>query len=182
MNWTGIFSFTAAFIISLGGGGVIVLGLSNWIGRLLADRYVEKLKQEIQQEIESHKTRLRKSEFLFQKEFDAASEFMALRRSLIPRYWFPEMEWDDACEDFAHRFNKATKQLENFVGTHGAALDGGTLEKLSVAIGKADAGKFEVKQNTVTSEGIKTAGEVLNELEQIENELHESVRSQSSPS
>lgn len=92
-----ITTFVAAFIVSLGGGGAIVLGLSNWIGRILADRYVEKLKQEIQQEIESHKTRLRKSEFLFQKEFEAASAFISLRRSLMPKYRFPEMEWHAGC-------------------------------------------------------------------------------------
>jgi glutathione S-transferase len=69
---------------------------------------VEKLKHEIQQELETHKTRLRKSEFLFQKEFEAASAlaFMALRRSLILKYRFPEMDWHDACEDFAGDFDK----------------------------------------------------------------------------
>jgi hypothetical protein len=72
MTFPELSTIVAAIIVSLGGGGVIILGLSNWIGKILADRYVEKLKHEIQQELETHKTRLRKSEFLFQKEFEAA--------------------------------------------------------------------------------------------------------------
>ena len=59
--------------------------------------------------LESYKTKLRKSEFLFQKEFEAASEFLSLRRRLIPRYRFREMEWADACEDFALDFGKVEK-------------------------------------------------------------------------
>ena len=43
---------------------------------MFADRYVEQLKPEIQQEIESYKTKLKKSEFLFQKELEAASQFI----------------------------------------------------------------------------------------------------------
>lgn len=180
MNWAEITTFVAAFIISLGGGGAIVLGLSNWIGRILADRYVEKLKQEIQQEIESHKTRLRKSEFLFQKEFDAASSFITLRRSLMPKYRFPEMEWHDACEDFAGDFVKIEKELERYTAAHGAALNQKALDRLSSAIAQTSSGKFEVSRDKVSRTGIDIAGQVMDELEQVEKELREAVWSQSS--
>jgi hypothetical protein len=60
MTLQNILSISAALIVSLGGGGAIVLGLSNWFGRILGDRYVEKLKHEIQQEMESYKTKLRR--------------------------------------------------------------------------------------------------------------------------
>ena len=109
MNWSDLTAIATMVVVSLGGGGAIVLGLGNWIGRILANKYVEKLKQEIQQEVESHKTRLRKSEFLFQKEFEATSAFISLRLRLLPRYRSPEMEWHDACEDFADCFEQVEK-------------------------------------------------------------------------
>ena len=43
MDWSNSISIVATFIVSLGGGGAIVLYLSNWIGKLLAKKYVEKL-------------------------------------------------------------------------------------------------------------------------------------------
>ena len=88
MNWSDTTAVATMVVVSLGGGGAIVLGLGNWIGGILANKYVEKLKQEIQQEVEIHKTRLRKSEFLFQKEFEATSAFISLRLRLLPRYTF----------------------------------------------------------------------------------------------
>jgi hypothetical protein len=44
-------AIVAAILVSLGGSGAIILGLSKWIGKILADRHVEKLKHEIQQEV-----------------------------------------------------------------------------------------------------------------------------------
>lgn len=180
MSWSELTSIVATFIVSLGGGGAIVLGLSHWIGKMLADRYVEKLKSEIQQEIESYKTKLRKSEFLFQKEFEAASEFMVLKQSLMPKYRFPDMEWHDACEDFAGKFAKVEKELERYMATHGAALNQEAVDRLSAAIQQASSGKFEVRQEDVTKEGIEMAENVMNELEETEKELRQAVRSQSS--
>jgi transcription antitermination factor NusG len=179
MSWSEIAATAAAIIAGLGGGGAIVLGLSNWIGRLLAERYVEKLKHEIQQEMESYKTKLKKSEFLFQKEFEAASQFVALRRRFYPQYRFPEMEWDDACEDFASNFKGVEKALESYLAEHGAALSKKTLDQISHAIAEAGAGKFEVRGDTVSVEGVKTADRVLEVLEKVEDELREAVRSQS---
>src|ERR1700760_2789274 len=71
--------------------------------------------------LERYKTKLRKSEFLFQKEFEAASEFLSLRRRLMPRYRFREMDWGDVCEDFALDFEKVEKALTAYMATHGAS-------------------------------------------------------------
>jgi hypothetical protein len=147
---------------------------------LLADRYVERLKHEIQQELESYKTKLKKSEFLFEKEFVAASEFIALHRRFYPRYRFRETEWDDACEDFAHQFRDVEKALEAYLADHGAALSKNILDQISDAIGQVGAGKFEVSADNVSFEGVKTASKVLELLEEVEHELREVVRTQSS--
>ena len=143
MNWSEVGAVVATLIVSLGGGGAIVLGLSDKIGKILGDRYVEKLKHEIQQELESYKTKLKKSEFLFQKEFEAASQFMSVYRGLRPDYRFPDMDWEDACQDFARNFDKAEKELERYRSTHGAALQQDTLDRLSSAIVKSSWGKFK---------------------------------------
>lgn len=179
MNLHDLTTIAAMVVLSLGGGGAIILGLANWIGKILANRYVEKLKQEIQQELERHKTRLRKSEFLFQKEFDATSAFISLRLRLSPRYRFPEMEWHDACEDFAHDFEDIEKALEAYIATHGAALQHETLELLATVKTKASWGKFEVTNNSVSREAIKYAEEAMESLEDIEKELYNAVWSQS---
>ena len=74
MDLRDLLAMAATVIVSLGGGGVIVLGLSDWIGKILAGRYVERLKHEIQQEIESYRTRLKNRSFSFRR-----SEVVLLR-------------------------------------------------------------------------------------------------------
>ena len=180
MIWQDIATIGAAVVVSLGGGGAIVLGLANFIGKILANKYVEKVKQEFQQELESHKTRLRKSEFLFQKEFDATSSFISLRLRLLPRYRFPDMEWHDACEEFAHRFQHVEESLETYIATHGAALPKSALENLAKAKRYASWGKVKVTDGDVCDDAIKYAEQTMNELEEIEKELYEAVWSQSS--
>ena len=130
MNFHDLIAVAATIVVSLGGGGAIVYWFASLIGKILADKYIEKVKQEFQQELESHKARLRKSEFLFQKEFEAASAFISLRLRLMPRYRFAEMIWDDACEEFAHGFGGVEKALEAYIATHGAALQMETLTRI----------------------------------------------------
>ena len=155
--------------------------LSNWIGKLLAQRYVEKLKQEIHQEIESYKTKLKKSEFLFKEEFEATSQFISLHRSILPTYRHPDMEWGEACEEFASNFADVEEKLERYLAAHGAALIQPVLNRLTDAITKCSVGKFEVRRfDDVSTKGIEIAEKVMRELGVVEEELRDGLRSQSS--
>ena len=172
MNWSDLGTIMAAFLGSLGGGGIIV--------RILAGRYLEKVKHEIQHQIESYKTELRKSEFLFQKEFEAASQFISLRYSFLPGYLYREMEWEDVCRYFALRFEEVEKKLTQYRAAHAAALQQNAFAHLSEVIDKVASGKFEVRRDEVSAKGIDLAEEVMKELEELHNELQKAVWSQSS--
>ena len=180
MTWQELIAIAATFIVSLGGGGAIVLGLAHWIGKIFTDKYVEKIKHELQEELESHKTRLRKSEFLFQKEFEAASAFISLHIRLSPKYRFQKMDSYEACEDFANNFERVENELESYITIHGAALQNETLERLVHAKTIASQGNLEVEFDTVSDKGIQYAEEVIDTFQEIENELYQTVRSQSS--
>jgi hypothetical protein len=179
MSWKDIFGISASFIASLGGGAAIVLVFSNWFGKILADRYVERLKHELQQEVESYKTKLKKSEFLFEKEFEAASRFISLRRSLLPGRWYSEMDWGEACETFALGFDKVERALESYISVHGAALSHEELDQLARVLHQVVELKFEVQPpDQVTKKGIDLADEVMNGLEEIERGLWKRTRAQ----
>ena len=165
-------TIVASIMVSLGGGGAIVL----LIGKMFADRYLERAKHEIQQEIESYRTKLKKSEFLFQKEFEAASQFISLHHSFLPRYLHPDMDWYDACLDFARHFSEIEKKLEQYRATHGAVLQQDALDHLAKAINTAGSGKFENESDLV----YKLAEQTMKELEAVEDELRKAIWSQSS--
>ncbi len=56
-----IWSVVAALLASLGGGGAIILGLSNWLGNIWANRLMEREKTEHLKEIEEIKAEFTKS-------------------------------------------------------------------------------------------------------------------------
>ena len=93
--------------------------------------------------LESHKANLRKSEFLFQKEYEATSEFVAMKRGLLPPYRFPDMDWHEACEEIAQNFGRNEQKLIDFIAKHGAILDKESLHNLTKAEGIAAENKFD---------------------------------------
>jgi hypothetical protein len=58
MTFTDITKIVLGIIAALGGGGAIVLGLSNYFGNILAKRYEEKIKAKFQNEINEYQTQL----------------------------------------------------------------------------------------------------------------------------
>ena len=165
-------------IFSSGVVGAIV----SWIGAIVSFfsiLYIEKQKKAIRQEIESYKTKLKKSEFLFQEEIEAASQFVSLRRSILPTYRYPGMLWDEACEDFASDFADVEKKLERYLAAHGAVLTQPVFDRLSDAIQITSEGRFEIYHyGEVSSDGRKRAEKVMDELKALENELRAGIRSQ----
>ena len=180
MTFAEIAAVIASVIVSIGGAGAIILGFSDWFGKVLAARYIESVKHDIQRDLESFKTKLKKSEFLFEKEFEAASAFIGLRRKSIPNYRHPDMDFHEACEDFALSFSSLEKDLKNYISVHGATLSSVVLDRLSSIIDKAERGQFEVHSDEVSTQGIRLAEEMWEDLQKTEADLCKAVRSQSS--
>ncbi|GHF94021.1 hypothetical protein [Thalassotalea marina] len=44
MNWEDVFKIITAVITSVGAAGVIIFGLSNWLGKVWANRILEREK------------------------------------------------------------------------------------------------------------------------------------------
>jgi hypothetical protein len=73
MSWTETLGLAGAILGSLGGGSIIVFAASNWLGKVWANRILEKEKAELQRELEHYKTDLQK---------DIEKEKTALQREI----------------------------------------------------------------------------------------------------
>src|SRR6266852_2635339 len=116
-----------------GGGAVVTVALAAFFSKFMADRSIEshkaelgreteKLKGELAKETETHKLSLKKREILYQREIEAASAFIALHRSIEPKYRHPDMDHDDALEDVVDSFSDTEDRLRKFIAKYGAAL------------------------------------------------------------
>lgn len=192
VTFTQIIQIAATIIVSLGGAAGIVLGCSNWLGKVWADRLMEKekakhasdlegLKAKFLVDTERYKTALKKSEFIFQKEYEAASTLIALRREIQPTLSHPEMDWHDACDDIAIRFGSIEQKLERFLATHGAVLQPAARARLLRSIRYAAEGQFGAPDpDHISAEANAAAAGLVDELEEIEMLLLQSVHGQSS--
>lgn len=186
-----LFEISGVVLGSLGGGSLIVFGFSNWLGKVWASRLMEKdkalysqelesLRNRLSQDVESYKIKLKKSEFIFQKEYEATSEFVALKSGFLPNYSNPDMDWYQTCDHIAHDFHKIESALVAFLSKHGAVLKPEVKDLLSCSIGIAGEGKFEVNSLDVPLSANQAADTLFTKLEKIEEYLIKQVHSQSS--
>jgi hypothetical protein len=142
------------------------------------DAEIERLRNEMGKNLESHKVRLKKSEVFFLRELDAASAFTALFRSIHPTYSHPTMDWSDACDAIAQDFGRIEARLDEFMAKHGAMLDDDERSMLIDSIADAGSGKFEVDGGSVSAEAHKKADEVYETLKALEARLMKRLRAQ----
>jgi hypothetical protein len=189
MTFMEIVEIAGVLLTTLGGGVVIVFAFSNWLGKVWANRLMTKEKAEYAQELESlrskltndserYKIKLKKSEFIFQRQFEAASEFVALKRSIMPSYSRPEMDFDDACEDIAHSFENIESKLHQYLSAHSAVVPDDAKNGISSAIGYAATGKFKITGVDVPSDAAELAASLLAKLDEAESSLLNQVHSQ----
>ncbi len=175
---------------SFGGGAIIVFALSGWLGKVWANRLMvkekagyaqelESLRNHLAQDTESYKIKLKKSEFIFQKEFEAASTFVALKSSFMPTFDYPDKGWHEACDDIAQKFHKIERKLNTFLATYGAVLQKEVKDSIIACMTIASVNKFEVQGSDISRVGNKAAGELYTKLENAEEKLLSQVHSQS---
>jgi hypothetical protein len=164
MTLTDVWGVALAIISSVGGGAVIVTWFSSWFGKVWANRILEADKHKYASELESlrdnfireadrQRTSLKKSEFIFQKEFEAASEFVALARAMDPQHLHPDVDWSDALEQIASSLDSHQRTIEKFMAKYGAVLSEEAESHLRTCLARATDGKFEVHDNGESSGG-----------------------------
>jgi len=189
MNIVDILKLGSAVVVSLGGSSLILLALSSWLGRVWAERILERqkaiyavdleeFKKKLVLETESHKIRLKKSELIFAREFDAASSLVALVKDITPTYKHPMMDWNDACDDIARDFGKIENLIAKYLRDNGAVLNDQVKDILASCEAIAAENQFEVISGEVSPEANKAADDMYAKLQKAEETLLVQVRGQ----
>jgi len=185
-----ILEISAVALGSLGGGAAIIFGFSNFLGKVWANRLMTKEKAEYARELESlrnrlvketesYKLKLKKSELIFEKELEAASRFVALRRSFMPTYSHPGKDWCEACDEIAQNFENIAEELNAYLAEFGAVLQKKAQSLINSCETKASVNQFEADGANVSIEANRAADELYTKLQDAERALLEQVHSQS---
>ena len=180
---------TAGAVLTFFGGGVAATAVLGFFANFFVNRVIEskkaslnqeleRLKAELSKETETHKLRLKKQELIFNKELEAAGDFMKLHREILPTYSHPDMDWDDACGEVAQRLSKIETDLDSFLVRHGAVIRTSARKLLSECRSLASNYKFGcIEEAQLFHEAKTKAGELLEKLSKIEEDLIEAVQS-----
>jgi hypothetical protein len=186
-------------LVGFGGGVVLVVCLSNFLGKLWASRALQNIKNEhnraivdfksestttleilksgFQKELESYRTKLSKSEFIFEKEYEATSELCTLIHGIVPDRDWPDEDWNEACEKIAHDFSDIGKRLKCFLSKHSAILSTRARCLVENAHQLTLDGIFNIGDGM---NGVDEAKELMKKLWDAETLMISNVRSQSS--
>ncbi|NNA55628.1 hypothetical protein [Pseudomonas koreensis] len=198
-----VLEVVSGVIISIGGGAAIIGGFSNWLGKVWADRLMEQeksrfakeleheksklsweleqLKNSILRETESFKIQLKKSEYIFEKEFEAACEFSALLQRLLPKHRHfldAENEWLEDLTKVEQRSIDIENELSAFLINYGAILDNIIKKEISQSIASAIDLRFSADVLSDSFAGTDTHL-IYSKLKEIEQNIIMKFRTQS---
>ena len=166
-------------LAALGGGAIIIAGFAHWLGKLWASRLIQTEKAKLDIEIEAHKIRLKKSEFIFEKEYQATSEFISFSNGLAPLQSYPQTEVIEFYEHIASKFLTIETELNAYVSRHGAIVPEDAMKLIYESIAIAGAGKYETMDSeNIPSSSLERASNIVKKFDSIEKILKERVHGQ----
>jgi len=111
MDWNEIWKIVLGIITSIGGIGLIIVGLSKYIGKTFADKYIEKIKKDFEKEVEEYKTELDIHKSVTLRYSDAQFEqYSKLWASLYDLKISADKLWESVTDRNLEAF---TRQLKN---------------------------------------------------------------------
>lgn len=188
----------SSILLTIGGaivGNAVVLAVLGFLGKgvfnAIVSRDLEKFKAELKsegdkeieairrtasREIESYKVKLKKSEFLFERQFQAANAMVKLYSEFSPQRRHPNMEWSDAVEEIVSAAATTENKLREFRNEHGAALHPSDRELLESAVRKAN----DIDMGDYNGDGDEIASGLLAAIRDLKESLIAKVQDQSS--
>lgn len=163
-----VIEFIFSVVVALAAFGGVIAFFANWFGNFWATRIAQKAKAELDKEIESHKFRLKKSDFIFQKEYEAASELSALFRGILPNHPYPDMDWYEACDHMALNFDDTEKKFSDFLMRHGAILPDAVTNLISSVTAISGNEKHRVSPLNIPSQANEYANEIYKKLREAD--------------
>ena len=117
MDWNEIWKIVLGIITSIGGIGIVIIGISKYLGKIFADKYLERIKKDFEKEVEEYKTGLDIHKSVTLRYSDAQFEqYSKLWASLYDLKISADKLWESASdrnlESFARQLKSSKIQIE----------------------------------------------------------------------
>lgn len=117
MNWDDVFKLAAAILTSVGGASLLIVGLSSWLGKVWANRILEKDRLKYNSELEKIKSQLQienqKQQLMFSMYFEGQFKlYNDLWLALSELQDEVDKLWEEASKSNLRSFIKAIQQAK----------------------------------------------------------------------
>ncbi len=120
-------------LAALGGGTVVATGIITWSAKILRDKVklkldedLEKAKSELSKDLEQHKTKLKITELLFQKKYEATSAYILYLHDITDYI----QDLDDPYPSIMNNLREICGKTENYLRQYGVILSNDIYKKL----------------------------------------------------
>jgi len=146
------------------------------------ERELESLRDKYTTDLEKLKIKLKKSEFIFEKEFIATSKLVEYHEEIIPLTLHPDMHMDDVFESIACSSGSIEAWIKQFVSAHGAVLPEEVAKNLMLAARRAGEIKFNLGSGPedLPVESVEAAEEIYDRIRSAKDAMIVRVWQQSS--
>ncbi len=141
---------------------------------------IERIKNSLTQETESHKIKLKKSEFIFEKQFEAANKLHKLMLNIIPPALWQDMDMSDVADYIGSNFTDVSNLTNKYLADNSVVLNNEVKEKLNGIIYLSDHHKFEEfhPEMPLTNEQVDAAQEVYYKITEANDVMTKYIHSQ----
>ena len=147
-----------------------------------SDAAIERIRNDLVRSVESYKIQLKKSEFLFEREFAAASALVEYHEEIMPISLHPNMHMDDVYEHIACSLESVEIWIKLYVAKHGAILPKTVSVELMMAARKAGENKFDIGPDpeNISKAAFKAGEDIYNRVREARDIMCAKVWGQSS--
>jgi len=170
------FELFSTLFLSIAGSAAV----ARWVGRVSAEALIERTRARFAVDIETHRTTLKKSELIFEKQFQAASALFVLKNEIMPKPRPGGLDSDEAYEEIALHLSKIAGLLNGFLVAHGVILPKEARDSLVSAM--YAAGEYAAEGDSVepSAASVKVAEELFSTILQVEQLMIDVITKQSS--
>lgn len=131
MNWNEIWKIVLGITTSIGGIGIIIVGISKLLGKIFADKYIEKIKKDFEKEVEEYKTGLDIHKSVTLRYSDAQFEqYSKLWASLYDLKISADKLWESTSKKNLETFTRQLKSSKIQIEKAGLFIEDTDYEKL----------------------------------------------------
>lgn len=114
--------------------------------------------------------------YVLERQISSLRQLQSVYEYMLPEKLHPDMDWDDAIYDIAHRFTSIKQRIKQFLTDFTGFYETETENKLKECVGFCTEGDFGVTQNGVSNDAYEYANKLYDTFTELLTKHKEKIK------